>query len=456
MKIRNRLALYYTLISSVTQLIIMVALYLAISRFFKQDFYARLTDRINIAAQLYLKADELSTDSLSEIHDKMIARLPEEVIRIYNSENMAEFIKEHGQYWGLDVINLVRKKGRVAFQEGNMNTVGGYYHDNQGDFVILASAYDHSGHTRLAGILEIMAITFIVINASLFFIGRFLASRTLSPIDRLIQQIRQIRATKLDTRVNEGSRTDEIGELAISFNQLLAHLQNTFEMQQTFVANASHELRTPVTSMLGEIEVTLLKDRSGKEYIELLESLKHDVLRLSETTQNLMNLAQIDMDYTLASREPIHIDELIWDLESYWAQQKHKGNQLQVHIANLPEDSRDLVLMANENLLKIALNNIIGNAFKYSDNLPVILQLQVKKEFIIIDIVDHGIGVPEEEKEHLLRAFYRSANSRKFQGSGIGLFITNKIVELYHGKIDIILNTDKGSTFRISFLKDPY
>lgn len=454
MKIKNRLAFYYMIVTSVTLFIIMVVMYIAFQRFFKLDFYTHLNDRAHIAAQLYLEADEISSDSVQILHNRMISALPDEVIRIYDSRNMASFIKDRGQYWGENIIELVRKKRHYMFDEGKMSTVGIYYHDNQGDFVILASAHDASGHRRLRGILEIMFVVFILVNATLFFTGRWFARRTLKPIDRLIDQIRQIRASKLDIRVDEGSRTDEIGELAVSFNKLLEHLQNTFELQQTFLANASHELRTPITSMTGEIEVLRLKDRPIEEYKVALDSLQVDIGRLADTTQNLMNLAQIDMDYTRASREPVRVDELIWELEAHWAQQKIKHGPLIIRMNQLPEDQQELIIYGSTNLLKIAFNNIISNAFKYSDNKPVILELKTESGDLIVEIVDEGIGVPEDEIADLLKPFYRSRRSRKYQGSGIGLFIANKIITLYDGAIDISLNALAGSCFTIRFPKD--
>ena len=100
---------------------------------------------------------------------------------------------------------------------------------------------------------------FISVITALFFIGRWFAKKALEPIDDVVKQMQQVRASNLNTRIAEGNGKDEISMLAQNFNRLLKHLDNAFEVQQTFVTNASHELKTPVTSIIGGIEVSLNK-----------------------------------------------------------------------------------------------------------------------------------------------------------------------------------------------------
>src|SRR6476619_2180161 len=116
MKIKTRLSLYFTLISSGALLLVLVAVYIAVFSFFTADFYNRLTDRTNLASQLYLKADELAADSMLQIQQKYLEKLPYEVIRIYDSNNMSAFKMKHNIYWSKDIINQVRKEGAVQYE----------------------------------------------------------------------------------------------------------------------------------------------------------------------------------------------------------------------------------------------------------------------------------------------------------------------------------------------------
>src|ERR1700739_828971 len=127
MKIKDRLALYFTLISAAVLVIAMAATFFAFSSFAKADFYSRLLDRAKVAAQLYLEADEISVDSLSHVRDRYMKGIPGGVVRFYNDKNAPSFIKDKQQYWNPDVINMVRRRKQAEFGEGERQTVGIYY-----------------------------------------------------------------------------------------------------------------------------------------------------------------------------------------------------------------------------------------------------------------------------------------------------------------------------------------
>jgi signal transduction histidine kinase len=452
MKIKNRLSLSFTAVSAVVLLVMQVVICFTFSSFIKSDFYDHLMDRANVAAQLYLEADEISPDSLSKVRERYLQRLPNEVIRIYDDRNDASFIKDRNQFWTSSVIDAVRKRKQLEFFEGNRQTVGIYYNDNQGNFVILVSGIDHLGSKRLWDLIEIMSILLISVTVGLFLISRWFAENALKPIDSLISQMRRVRAGNLSLRVEEGDGKDEISALAHNFNRLLEHLENAFELQQTFVINASHELRTPITSIIGEIEITLNKLRSGGDYQEVLKSILHDAERLNETISSLLELANVDMNYTQPAFKPIAVDDLIWELNDYW-KQKAGPELFNLRILKMPSDAEHLQIQANRSLLTIALNNIIGNAFKFSKNKPVQCSLYADEKEIIITITDSGIGIIPEEMDKIFNSFYRGTNVRNFNGNGIGLYVTNKIIQLFNGTLRVSSIPGKSTTVEIKFIK---
>lgn len=449
MKIKNRLSLYFALISSGMLLAVFITIYLSFVVFFRNDFYTHLTERATVTARLYLEADEISADSLEKLRKTYLNELPGEVVRVYNSENNAAFIEDKMQYWNSKTINLVRKKGSLEFIEAGQQVVGIYYQDNQGNFVILVTAQDLEALHRLKQLREIMLALFFLVAISLFLIGRLFAEQALLPLDQVVKQMQKIRATNLNLRVDEGKGKDEISKLARSFNQLLEHLENAFEMQKTYIANASHELRTPVTSIIGEIEVALYHPRSKDEYELLLKSILQDSARLKETISSLMELAQVDADYTLAEQSNVRMDDLIWELQTYWNRQG-KG-QLEVSMLQLPEDENRLILSANRHLLMIALNNIIGNAFKFSDYQMVKLNFLANDRQIQISIKDQGIGISEASHDQIYNPFFRGDNAHAFLGSGIGLYIADKVVRLFGGTITFTSVQNQGTEFLIRF-----
>ncbi|MEO6851941.1 MAG: HAMP domain-containing protein, partial [Mucilaginibacter sp.] len=224
MKIRNRLALYFTLITAVIMLIALATIFFTFNSFVKSDFYSRLIDRAKVAAQIYLEADEISADSLNNVRERYLAQLPGEVTRFYDDRNTASFIRDRQQYWPIEVINHIRKRHQVELTEGDRQTVGIYYTDNQGNFVILVSAADIQGHQKIDDLVEIMLIMFFIVITGLFLIGRWFAKKALEPIDKIIDQMQLVRASNLSMRISEGNGSDEISKLAQNFNRLLKHL----------------------------------------------------------------------------------------------------------------------------------------------------------------------------------------------------------------------------------------
>jgi signal transduction histidine kinase len=450
MKIKNRLSLYFTAISAIVVLIVQVVICITFSSTIKSDFYDHLMDRANLAAQLYLEADEISADSLGRVRQRYLQPLSHEVVRLYDDKNAASFIKDKNQFWTSSVINAVRKRKRVSFVEGSRQTVGIYYNDNQGNFVILVSAIDTQGERRYRELVEAMAILLISVTAVLFVSSRWFAQKALEPIDNVINQMRLVRAGNLSLRVDEGNGKDEISALAQNFNQLLKHLENAFELQQTFVINASHELRTPITTIIGEIEIALNKLRTNEEYGDVLKSVLSDAERLNETITSLLELANVEMNYTQAAFKPVAIDELIWELHDHWTTKAGKG-LFTVNISRLPNDHEKLLVPANKSLLTIAFNNIIGNALKFSKNEPVKCDLYADENSIIIKVTDNGIGIMPADLEKIFESFYRGTNVEGYHGNGVGLYVTYKIISLFNGTIKVDSIPQRGTTVTIQF-----
>ncbi len=450
MKIKTRLSLIFTSIGMLVLLMVMFIIYFTFLNFSREDFFNRLHDRANAAANLYLEADEMSADSLTLTREKYSQKIPDEIIRIYNTKNIATFIPDNQQYWTRETVEEVRKRRIVEYSDGQMQVVGINYKDNQGDFVILVSARDMGTERRMRYLLETMLIVFVSLSIAGFLSGSWLAARILSPIEQMIKRIQLIRADNLELRVDEGKNNDELGILARNFNSLLEHLENAFELQKTFVSSASHELRTPVTSIIGEAEVALNKPRAVHEYQDVLRSILNESERLNETITALLELAEVDMDFTNARLAPVRLDDLLWELQDYW-NMRLGASLLSIEMIDMPDDESRLILQANKSLLYIALNNVISNAFKFSDNKPVKISLQAEQARICIKIADLGIGIPTEESLKIFNPFYRAASGKDFPGSGIGLFIASKIITLYKGEISIEPNHSSGTIITFIF-----
>lgn len=450
MKIKNRLSLTFTIISASVLLVVLAAIYTLFYNFARNEFYAKLKDRANVVAQLYLEADEITADSLLSVKQKFFDKLPQENIQLYNHLNAPVFVKETHVYWNDATLATIRNERYYQYSIGKRQIVGIYYKDNQGNFVILVSAIDEGFLSQRANMLKVMAILFVLVSVGLFFTGRWFADRALSPINSVIAQMKRIRASNLHFRVNEGKGKDEITQLAKSFNELLEHLENAFEMQKTYVANASHELRTPITSIIGEIEVALQKSRNEEEYKQTLHSVLSSSEELKDTVNNLMELAQVDMEFAQPTLSQVNIEELLWQLQTEW-HRKNASHNLVITISHLPDDQSLTTIAANPSLLTIALNNIIGNAFKFSNNGKVVCDLFADDDIIKVSVTDKGPGIPEQSLENIFTPFYRGDNAHSFSGNGIGLYIAQRIIKLFKGEILVQSKLGEGATFVVRF-----
>lgn len=452
MQIRNRLSLAFTVISAILMMAVMTAIYLLTYSHTRADFYKALGERAVVAAQTFLEADELSAPSMQRIRSKYLDTLPGEVIRMYDSTDRASFIEDSTVYWPRSVINEVRSQHYLQYRSGSRQVVGIDYNDNQGAFVILASAVDVHGRARMNTLLKILLMAFLLQVVVLFIAGRWFAKKALEPIKKVNQRVQQITATDLHLRVPEGNNRDEITELAINFNQLLQRLESAFTMEKTFVANASHELRTPVTNIIGEIEVATSQPRSGGEYEQTLYSVLSEAEKLGTIIKSLLELASMESDIRLQKRESVRVDELLWEIQAE-LKQRHPDQVLQIDMPSMPEDENELSLTGNKQLLLLAFDNIIRNAFKFSNNQPVQCVLRQQGQALLISIKDHGIGISEEATSKIFSPFFRTREAHSFEGQGIGLFIAKKIIDLYKGVIEVRSVPGRETIFNISFTK---
>jgi len=449
MKIKDRIALYFTLISTSMLFAVLCTVYFTFMKFLEADFFERLTDRTMVTAKLYLEADEISRDALNTVRHKYLQKLNSEVIRVYDKKNRATFIGDTAQYWTPATIDQVRRKGHLKYTDGQRQVVGIYYKDNQGDFVILASADDQGSHNRLDKLLKIMIFIFFLISLVVLLLSRWVAQKMLKPLQKFMLEVKQAGAQNMEFRVEENNNKDEINLIAQSFNHLMEELEQAFILQKTFVANASHELRTPVTRMMITAELALSKERDEAAYQKVIASMLEDAEKMEHTITGLVALAKMDLDLINSKLVPIKLDDLLSKIQTEWKVQKN----LELKITYQKSIDTKTEIMANAVLLQIALDNIISNAFKFSDNQEVNIRVETVENDFFIHITDQGTGISTEDQAAIFNPFYTRAKEQGHQGEGMGLYMAKKIVDLLKGEI-IVNNLEQGGcTFTVRLTK---
>lgn len=279
--------------------------------------------------------------------------------------------------------------------------------------------------------------------------GLLLANQALFPVDRLTRAAEEIEAGDLAKRVQVPSKMDELGRLAVTFNRMIARLQAAFERQRQFTADASHEMRTPLAVMRGDIEIALRRERKPEEYRSVLTSNLEEIIRLSRLVEDLLMLARADAGQTLLQCEPMALDELCAQVTEYLTPlAEDKGQQLQY----LPPSS-PVKVNGDAQRLKQLLLNLLDNAIKYTPpNGTIQLTLTQEQQDAVLSISDTGRGIPEEDLPHIFDRFFRhsrSTSDKTVQGFGLGLSIVKWIVDSHGGKITAESKLDKGTKFTV-------
>ena len=255
---------------------------------------------------------------------------------------------------------------------------------------------DNFGIVRLKGLINILLITFLIGNSLAAFAGWFFAGRTLKPLSKVILQVNDISANQLNKRVDLGKNSDEFALVATTFNNLLERVEVAFQTQKQFVASASHELRTPLTIISGQLELALLNTRTPEQYQKILLSLIQDLKNLNQTANRLLLLAQADFQAENLNPKPFRIDEILWQINNEM-NTLFPDAIVDIHFEIIPESESDFIILGNEELVKVALSNIVENALKYSKPQYCRITLDLSNFGVVITAEDQGYGIREED-----------------------------------------------------------
>jgi len=307
--------------------------------------------------------------------------------------------------------------------------------------------------------LENLAATFAVVIPLAMILaaagGYTLARKSLSPVVAMSVQASHIGSENLHDRLVVRNSQDELGRLATSFNQLLDRLSESFERHRRFVADASHELRTPVAILYGEAEVTLSREaRTEGEYRESLEILREESRRLKHIVEDLFTLARAD-----AGQHPLVLSDFYLDELALECAKKVRTLAAAKNIAIACQSAKELLICADKELLSRMLLNLLDNAIKYTPSSGgIMLRCNHADATYRLSVEDSGQGIPSELQSKIFERFFRvdKARSRSESdsgGAGLGLAIASWIAAAHDGKIELSSSTAQGSVFTATLPK---
>ena len=277
--------------------------------------------------------------------------------------------------------------------------------------------------------------------------GRAVCRRALAPLAGMAAAARSIRAAELQRRLPAPASGDELENLGQAFNGLLDRLQESFQRQQRFTGDASHQLRTPLTIMLGQVEVALRRDRTPEEYRRALENVAVQSARLRQIIEMLLFLSRADSEARLPHLETLDLREWLKGHLQQWSAHSRRGD---VHLEI--EADRPLRIQAHPPLLGQLIDNLLDNACKYSEpGTRVTVRAQETAQGCRLSIEDAGCGIPAEETSHIFKPFYRTPDARQngHEGVGLGLAVAQRIAGAFGGSISVTSQVAHGSRFTV-------
>jgi heavy metal sensor kinase len=274
--------------------------------------------------------------------------------------------------------------------------------------------------------------------------GLWLASIGLRPITGMARRAEALAPGGMED-LGESDRVDELGQLARAFNGLVARLRQTLRTQRQFMADASHELRTPVSVIQSTADVTLARDRDESGYREALTSVGTEARRLGRLVDDMLVLARADAGGYPLRRENLYLNELVADCRRTVEVLARKRD---VTVGTFTAE--DVPFCGDENLLRRMILNLLQNAVAYTrEGSGVVIDVSPHERQAFIRVTDEGDGIPERDRERIFDRFVQLDSARRSAGVGLGLPIARWIAEAHGGTLELETSGAGGSTFRI-------
>jgi two-component system heavy metal sensor histidine kinase CusS len=291
-------------------------------------------------------------------------------------------------------------------------------------------------------VLLLMIPAFFVISVTG---GWFLSRRALRPVDEITEAARRISIQNLSGALPVPPHVDEIQRLTVAWNEMLKRLDLSAKQLRQFTADASHELRSPLTVVRRTAELALRQDRSSAEYRAALKTIYEESVALTGVTENLLELARADSGPVL-SLLPLDVRALVLEFRSHAASiAAHSRVQLKLAVTKDP-----VFVMGDKVALRRALLALIENAVKFTPpSGQVRVTLSIRSGDVVFEVEDNGIGIAKEDLSRIFDRFYQVDRSRSGGGAGLGLSIARWIVKEHGGRIEVESEIDRGAIFRL-------
>ncbi|TWP28960.1 HAMP domain-containing histidine kinase [Apibacter muscae] len=447
MKVQTRLSLLSSALWGIVFIVVSILIFSLYKQNIEKSVYHNLEKTAQIIAFYFFEEDEISFKEYEKIK-KQYENLSNAYFQVYDKNNHLEFGLKTPQI-PVEIIDEIRNKGKLTFNIPGFLCYGVYYKDNQGDFVIITKdKKDEVVTNYIKPLWWILTSAFMVGMLATILLNLWISRLAYRPIRETIKQVKNMSPNSLSL-LKSSKIKDEIYDLTDTFNQLLQRISDTFKIQQNFVSYVSHEFKTPLAAIQGNLEVFSLKDRTPEEYRELSDLLIEEIRQLEEILDILLIVSDLRKNTDIA--EVIHLDVLIEEIIRKVCEKYPSASQQISWKKIINDEFKDYQqINIDRTQLFMALYNLIENAVKFSQENPVEIVLYWDNA-LYLSIKDHGIGIPEEHMGNIIRPFFRGKNAQNIPGKGIGLSIALRILEKNKVKYQINSKENEGTEFLLRF-----
>ena len=449
MTLRNRFTLISSLTFGIFSVITAVIIFWAFYDSSRNFYYNSLQNIALTSAIYYLEKDELPQDRHAQIKSEYNNLIRNTNVAVYDSNNKVAFgenINDHNIH--LQQLNLVRMNKRTQFMSRNHFYYGIYYPDNQGDFVVFVKSSNAQFKAQITRLLIITVSVLLLGFLAIFLLSRHLSKIVYKPISDVVKKVNDADYSNITEAITSSGTHDEIDELINSYNKLLSRISESMLVQQNFINYVSHEFKTPLAAISGNLEVFAQKDRTPEEYKEVVRSALEQVYEIERIINNLLLMSGVSKMEN--AHQFFRLDELVFKI---YENIKSKAKELDVHL-NIDLNVKNAQLLAfngNETLLHLGLYNIVENAVKYSPGSKVEILFSEDEGHLKLKVEDHGKGIPMEDIGKITETFFRGRNVGNISGSGIGLSLSKTIFDFHQIKMQITSTENSGTSVALLF-----
>ena len=451
---KNRIAFYYMIATAIIMAIAFGAVYFIVTQTVINNLDNDLSFEANKhSGEIKIKGDSIVFKNMTEWEEREHREIQVNPVFIQLTDKQGRLMDKSpnlkdnnlpfshsafGGHFNATLKNRAIRQVQLPIEQNGK--VQGY---------ILAAISSESAESVILKLRTVLLISYLVILFGLYFISRFLAGRSIKPVQNVTNTIKQISDLNLKERVDLPQHEDEIYDLSTGFNALLERIENALEREKQFTSDASHELRTPLATLRGTLEVLIRKPRTQKEYEEKVQFSLREIERMTQTLEQLLLLARLDSRDNSKKDKLISLPTVIDESLSHFKREIGDKNLA----VSFDFDQNHNLLVPNF-YTHLMIENILNNAIKYSEKGGALsIKCGQLENRVVCSIQDKGIGINEKDLKHIYENFFRSdaLNHKHIPGNGLGLSIVKKCANAIHAKLNIISTLGEGTEVKITF-----